>query len=80
MKWKGRRVSKNIEDQRDNDAIRSIIENSTVEYTGLPPTKSTPKGDRVKLPDRMPAPKSKPSQKKGRVINTQVTPGVWKTN
>ena len=34
MKWKGRRESKNVVDQRDDDAIRTIIKNSTVEYDG----------------------------------------------
>ena len=46
MKWRGRRLSTNVEDQRDTDAIRSIIENSTVEDTytgGVSPTTSRKK-------------------------------------
>jgi hypothetical protein len=81
MKWKGRRVSKNVEDQTDDEAIRSIIANSTVpDYTGGVIPGAAKKQDRMKsLPEKAPIPTPRPT-KGPRIIKTQVTPGKWTTN
>ncbi len=90
MKWKGRRQSNNIEDMRDDDAIKTIIKNSTVEYDGgvspgaLPKDKSRLEGEskvqkELSKHDKnktIPTPTPRPSQKMERI---QVTPGKWKS-
>jgi hypothetical protein len=93
MKWRGRRVSSNIEDL--SDPIADVINSDNTTYTGgvsplNPPNKHTTKEIEVarqlgkyNREKRNPIPTPKPSQKTDRlpkIQHIQVTPGKWKTN
>lgn len=67
MRWKGRRVSKNVEDWTDKKFYKDPMINNA-DITG---PMTIPKNNKSRLPDEVKLPPSRP--------RNQVTPGKWTT-